>query len=121
MTMERAKREKRPPAPGGKHRHPERGFYHSAVSDIEQQMLAEAREINSLDEEIALLRVKIAALLAKDPDNYALLLKATDTLARLVRTKYGLTAKQGKGLREAITKVLTEVATSLGIQIVSKI
>ena len=52
-----------------------------------------------------------------DPDNIKLIMQATTTLARLVRTKYNISKKDKKGLKEAITNVLRDVALPLGIGI----
>ena len=69
------------------------------------------------DDEIALLRVKIKSVLEHDPENIKLIMRATNTLERLIRTKYNITKDQKKGLKEAISNVLRDVALPLGIGI----
>ena len=44
-------------------------------------------------------------------------MQATNTLAKLVRTRYNITKDQKKGLKEAIGNVLRDVALPLGIGI----
>ena len=44
-------------------------------------------------------------------------MQASNTLARLVRTRYNITKEQKKGLKEAIGNVLKDVALPLGIGI----
>ena len=61
------------------------GFYGRSLPPTQQDALAEARQADSLVEEIAMLRVKISAL-AADPDTDPdLILRAMSLLARLVR------------------------------------
>jgi len=86
------------------------GFYSKVLDEAEQLELEKAREIEGIDDEIALLRVKIHSLLEKDPDNVKLIMEATNTLARLLRTKYNLDKTQGKGIKDAIARVIKELA-----------
>ena len=44
-------------------------------------------------------------------------MQATNTLARLIRTRFNISKKDKKGLKEAITNVLRDVALPLGIGI----
>ena len=91
-------------------------FYSRVLDEAEKLELTEAYDISGIDDEIALLRVKIQSILQKDPDNVRLIMNATNTLARLVRTRYKLEASQGKGLKEAIGNVLKDIALPLGIK-----
>jgi hypothetical protein len=50
-----------------------------------------------------------------EPDRIALHFQAANTIARLVRTRYQTTKEQKRSLKEAVTKVLAEVAVPLGI------
>jgi len=74
-----------------------------------------ATGVEGIDDEIALLRVKIKSLLKNDPENIKLVMQATNTLARLVRTRYNIGKNDKKGLKEAIANVLRDVALPLGI------
>jgi hypothetical protein len=47
-----------------------------------------------------------------------LIAQANNTLARLVSTRYNISKEDKKGLREAITNVLRDVALPLGIGII---
>ena len=75
-----------------------------------------AQGVDGIDEEIALLRVKIKSLLENDPDNVKLIMEATSTLARLVMTRYKISADQKKALKDAIGGVLQGLAIPLGIK-----
>ena len=97
-----------------------RGFYSQALNESEQFQLEQARGVDGLDEEIAILRVKLRTLIDKQPDRFDLHLEAANTIARLVHTRYNITKEQKKSLKEAITKVLTDIAVPLGIKALIK-
>ena len=63
------------------------GFYSRRRTSEELEWLPKVAQIDSLDEEIAVLRVKIRSILAKDPENINVLLIALSHLATLVRTQ----------------------------------
>lgn len=96
---------------------------------LPQKVLDEAERIdfelvsgvNGIDDEIALLRVKIKSILDDDPKNIKLIVEATNALERLIRTKYKISKEQRKGLKEAIGNVLRDVALPLGIGIATTI
>jgi hypothetical protein len=99
------------------------GFYAKVLDEAEQLDFELAAGVEGFDDEIALLRVKIKSLLANDPENLKLLMAATNTLVRLVKTKYKISREQKQGLKEAIENVLRDIAIPLGLgigQIVSK-
>lgn len=93
------------------------GFYSRALDEAESLELEEAGYIEGIDQEIALLRIKLRELVEDCPDRFDLQLEAANTIARLVRTRYQISREQKKSLKEAITKVLTEVAAPLGVGI----
>ena len=104
-------------APKGNQNARKHGFYSKVLDEAEQLDLELATGVEGIDDEIALLRVKIKSILEKDPENIRLIMQATNTLARLVRTKYNISKKDKKGLKEAIGNVLRDVALPLGIGI----
>ncbi len=91
------------------------GFYSRALTEAEAVELEEAGYVEGLDQEIALLRIKLRDLVANEPDRIDLHLEAANTIARLIRTRYQISKEQKKSLKEAIAKVLTEVAAPLGV------
>jgi hypothetical protein len=118
---ERGKR--RRGAPKGNQNARKHGFYAKVLDEAEQLDFELASGVEGFDDEIALLRVKIKSLLANDPENLKLLMAATNTLVRLVNTKYKISREQKLGLKEAIENVLKDVAIPLGLgigQIVTK-
>jgi len=74
-------------------------------------------QVEGIDEEIALLRVKLRELLQNQPDRIDLHFETANIIARLVKTRYQISKEQKKSLKDAIAKVLTEVAVPLGIGI----
>jgi hypothetical protein len=94
------------------------GFYSKVLDETEQVQFQAARDIQGIDEEIALLRVKIQSILEHDPENVNLIMRATGILARLIRTKYELDAGQSRGLKEAIGNVMREIAIPLGVKVI---
>ena len=91
-------------------------FYGQALNEAERLELEEARGVEGIDEEIAILRVKLRELIVAAPEKLDLHLKLATAIARLVTTRYSITKEQKKSLKEAITKVLTEIAIPLGIK-----
>ena len=96
------------------------GFYSYALGEAERLELEEAREIEGLDEEIAILRLKLRDLLAAEPERLDLHLKMAESIARLVKTRYHISREQKKSLKAAITRVLTEIAIPLGVKALVK-
>jgi len=97
------------------------GFYQKVLDEAERLDFEFVSGVNGIDDEIALLRVKIKSILGDDPKNIKLIVEATNALERLIRTKYKISKEQRKGLKEAIGNVLKEVALPLGIGIATTI
>jgi hypothetical protein len=95
----------------------EHGFYSRVLDEAEKLDFEIASDVEGIDDEIALLRVKIKSVLEKEPENIKLIMLATNTLAGLVRTRYNITVEQRKGLRDAISNVLRDIAIPLGISV----
>ena len=96
------------------------GFYSKVLDEAEKISLEEARDIEGLDEEIAMLRARLRKLIEQDPDRIDLHLKMIAAIARLVGIRYDISREQKKSLRDAITKVITDIAVPLGVKIIVK-
>jgi len=103
-------------APKGNQNARTHGFYSQVLDEAEKLQLDEARAVEGIDEEIAILRVKLLTLINQHPDRIDMQMIAASTIARLVRTKFNITSGQKKSLKDAITKALTEIAVPLGIK-----
>ena len=104
-------------APRGNQNARKHGFYSKVLDEAEQLDFELAAGVDGIDDEIALLRVKVKSILEKDPDNIKLIMQATNTLAGLVKTRYKITKEQKRGLKEAIANVLKDIALPLGVGI----
>ena len=98
-----------------------RGFYEKALDEAEKLDFELAHGVNGIDDEIALLRVKIKSILEDGSKDVRLIVNATNALERLIRTRYKIGKEQRKGLKEAIGNVLRDVALPLGIGIATTV
>src|SRR5208283_2980609 len=64
------------------------GFYAKAMDEEERQNFKLATEVDRLDSEIALMRVKIQSLIARDPENVQMITKAVTALLMVRMTNY---------------------------------
>ncbi len=112
-----AKKDRQRGAPRGNQNARKHGFYSRVLDEAERLDFELATGVEGIDGEIALLRVKIKSVLRHDPENIKLIIEATNTLARLIRTNYNISKEDKKGLKEAIGNVLIDIALPLGIGI----
>lgn len=91
-------------------------FYAQVLSEAEALRLPQAEEVEGLDEEIALLRVKLASLLEAQPQNLSLLLKGVEMLVRATAARYRLSQKAGDDLYQGVIGVLEGVGRALGLE-----
>jgi hypothetical protein len=88
------------------------------LDEAEKLDFERASGVEGIDEEIALIRLEIKKAIAGGDDrSLQMLVKATNALDRLIRTRYQITAAQRKGLKEAIGNVIKDIAIPLGINI----
>ncbi len=115
--MPRARAKKKRGAPKGNQNARKHGFYCRVLDEAEQLDFELAQGVDGIDDEVALLRVKIKGILEHEPENIKLVIEAANTLARLVHTSYKITTEQRKGLKEAIHNVIRDIAVPLGVGI----
>ena len=114
--------EKRKGAPRGKKNARKQGFYSRVLDEAEKFDFERAAGLEGIDEEIALIRLEIKkTITGGDDKTLQVLVKATNALDRLIRTRYKITASQQKGLKEAIGNVIKDIAIPLGINIGSAV
>ena len=85
------------------------GFYADALTNGEKERLPEARQLEGLDEEIALLRVKLNQLVTEHPDDMDGLVKAVRLLLQAVATKYRLSPQAKNDLYENFAGVINGI------------
>ena len=75
--------------------------------------LPKARKAEGLDEELALLRVKLYSMAQEEPEKFDLLLKGVVALSRLVALKYKLSDKPAEDLVKSVAGVLQGIGGAL--------
>jgi hypothetical protein len=100
----------------GKGKKSRQSFYAKALDEAEGLDFELAQDVDGIDDEIALLRLKIKSLLEHDPDNIKLIMEATDALSHLVMARYKMGSAHKKALVNAIGGVLKDLAVPLGIK-----
>ena len=109
--------EKKPTgAPRGNQNARKHGFYSRALNEARTLQLVDARDVEGIDEEIAVVRVKLLSIIEEYPDRIDLQLRAATAIARMVRTRFHISSGGNKSLKDAISKVLTDIAVPLGIK-----
>ena len=89
-------------APKGSHNSRTHGFYVKALDEEERQNFQQATEVEGLDSEIALMRVKIQSMVARDPDN-------------LKMTKFNISKSDKKTFAEAMENALKDIVIPGGV------
>ena len=81
-------KEKKPVgAPRGNQNARKHGLYSRVLDEDQKLELGKARAVKGIDEEIAVMRVKLLTLLDKYPERIDLQMRAIATIARMVRTR----------------------------------
>lgn len=88
-------------------------FYAGSLSESERRLLPIARKMEGLEEEIAVLRVRLLTALKERPEDYALLMAGVGMLVRAVATQYRLSPKAQKELADQMTAVLNSLGDQL--------
>jgi len=90
-----------------------RRFYAEALSAAERADLPVALEIEGLDEEIAVLRLRLRSALEEHPDELQLMFKGIDLLTKAVAARYRLSKKSERELAASIAGALEGLADLL--------
>ncbi len=88
-------------------------FYADALSQAERLRLPQAHMVEGLDEEIALLRVRLFTAVQKRPEELELLLRGVNALVRLAAMRYRLSDKPAEQLSQSIAGVLEGIGGAL--------
>ena len=89
-----------------------KSFYSNALDEAERVELQTAVALEGVDEEIAVIRLRIKKLIKTD--DIEELTRCVNVLCRALITKYAIEKKAGKGIREAIGNVLRDIVLPLG-------
>jgi hypothetical protein len=90
-----------------------RNFYRQALDQADRLDLARAQEMEGLDDEIALMRVRLKRAVEEDPKDVQLLVKGLDMLTRAVGARYRLSPKSRKDLADNLAAVLNSLGDQL--------
>jgi hypothetical protein len=90
-----------------------RNFYGQALDQAERQDLERAQEIEGLDDEIALMRVRLKRAVEERPEDVQLFVKGLDILVRAVGARYRLSPKSRKDLAENLAATLNSLGDQL--------
>ena len=82
------------------------GFYSSALSSTEICEFWNITNLEGIEPEIAVLRIKLRSLLQHDPGNHRLLGEASKLLTKWFRTKYQLDHTDTRLFKSVITSAL---------------
>ena len=91
------------------------GFYEEALTEAERLRLPRARGVEGIDDEIALLRVRLLGYAQKSPENLEVLMKGVALLTRAVATRYRLSPKSQQDLMDCLVGVVEGVGRGLGV------
>ena len=90
-------------------------LYASKMSRADKKKLADAKSVRGLDDEIALLRLKLNKLVDDDPDNIPLIFKGADLIVRAVGAKARVAKDSPEDSDNAVIDMLREAADTLGL------
>ncbi len=91
-----------------------RNFYAEALDQAERLELADAHEVEGLDEEIAVLRVRLKRALREHPEDMALIAKGVDMLVKAVAARYRLSPKARRDLADNLAGLVEGIDNLLG-------
>ena len=86
-----------------------RDFYGSALDRAEQIELDAAHDVEGLDDEIAVLRMKLRTALSERPEDLALMLRGIDLLVKAVSARYRLSKEAEENLSESLASLIRGV------------
>jgi hypothetical protein len=90
-----------------------KGFYRSALSEAERLALTEAVEMRGLDDEIAVLRVKLRTALEENPQDVKLMFKGLELLVKALAARFRLSQRAEDELSEKVEAVLRDVGAPM--------
>ena len=90
-------------------------FYRAVLDEAEQIAMQTAEQMEGLDREIEVLRVKLRKIVKGKNPNLRLMIRAMDMLNRLVSTRYRISKRSQKDLAASIAAVLQSARSELGL------
>jgi hypothetical protein len=84
------------------------------LNEAERLALSEAMGVEGMDQEIALLRLRLRSVVAQGADMLPLMFKGIELLARVIATRYGLGKTGREEMQEALLQAFTELKRASG-------
>jgi len=89
-----------------------RNFYEDALTEAERLELPVAQEVEGLDQEIAVLRVRMKAALREHPEDLPLIAKGLEMLVKAVAARYRLSPKARRDLADNLSALLDNLGAA---------
>ena len=83
-------------------------FYASALEEAEREDLVEAADLEGLDGEIALLRVRLRTAIEQHPDDFRLIESGARLLIQSLLAQHRLSPRQADNLGDAMSNLVEE-------------
>jgi hypothetical protein len=87
-----------------------RSFYEAVLTEAEREDLADAREIEGLADEIAILRLRLREALGEHPEDGQLVERVVRLLIQSLLADHRVSSREARGLTEAVTNTFEELA-----------
>jgi hypothetical protein len=113
MTQENNKNKRG--APFGNQNARTHGFYANRLTRKQQRALDAASNLDGLDQEIAIVRMKIEDILSTSLQNLAVLMLAISALVKLLKAKQMLRKDDPGGLSAAMAGVMRQIIAPMGL------
>jgi hypothetical protein len=97
------------------------GFYDEALSEAERAALPLARELRGIDEEIAVVRLRLRSALEQHPEDLKLMAKGVDLLVKALSVRYRLSKDEKADLSAGIRGILGEIGGTLCSEVIDDI
>ena len=81
-------------------------FYAQALTEAERSDLPLALEVDGVDQEIAVLRLRLRSMLEERPDDLTLMFKGIELLTKAVATRYRLSKRAERDLAASMANVV---------------
>ena len=88
-----------------------RNFYEDALSEAEKEELPLAEHVEGLDQEIAVLRVRLKAAMRERPQDLPLIARGLEMLVKAVAARYRLSPKARRDLADNLSAVIDSLDT----------
>lgn len=84
-------------------------FYEEALTEAEREDLPAALALEGVEDEIAMLRLRLRTAVAEHPEDLQLMFRGIDLLAKTVATRYRLSKRAERDLATSLANVVRSV------------